>query len=65
MHDLLLMLAIKLRVLLSDEGGQDMIEYALLVALIAFGSTATMSAISTAVSNVFTQIGSTITNATA
>ena len=42
MKDNLLKLAIKMRILL-DEEGQDLIEYALVVALIAFAATAGMS----------------------
>ena len=45
-------LSIKLRTQLSDEQGQDLIEYALLAALIAFGSTATMTFRSAAASAV-------------
>jgi pilus assembly protein Flp/PilA len=55
----------RLRDLLRHEGGQDMVEYALVVALIAFGATAGMSkvatAIKTAFSNVSTQLGTDIT----
>jgi len=55
----------KLRELLTREAGQDMVEYALVVALIAFGATAGMSkvatAIKTAFSNVSSQLGTDIT----
>jgi len=51
--------------LVRHEGGQDLVEYALVIALIAFGATAGMrkvaSGITTAFSNVSTQLGNDIT----
>lgn len=64
MNDKLLMLSIKLRTLLSDEQGQDLIEYALVVALIAFGATAAMTTLSSDINNAFLNIGSKLTSAT-
>jgi pilus assembly protein Flp/PilA len=46
--------------LLLDEEGQDLIEYALVVALIGFAATAGMSSLATALNNAFTNIGSTL-----
>ncbi|HTW45102.1 MAG TPA: Flp family type IVb pilin [Acidobacteriaceae bacterium] len=60
MKDKLLMLSIKLRTLLSDEQGQDLIEYALLVALVAFGATAGMSTLAAAINKAFSQVGTTL-----
>jgi len=60
MNDKLLKLSIKLRTLLSDEQGQDLIEYALVVALIAFGATAAMSTLSADINNAFLGIGNTL-----
>ena len=60
MKDLLINLSVKLQLLkdkLKEENGQDLIEYALVVALIAFGATAAMSALSTSISTAFTNIG--------
>jgi pilus assembly protein Flp/PilA len=57
MKDNILMLSIKLRTLLSDEQGQDLIEYALLVALVAFGATAGMSTLATAINGAFSSVG--------
>ena len=57
MNDMLLKLSIKLRTMLSDEQGQDLIEYALVVALIAFGATAAMSTLSSDINTAFTKIG--------
>ena len=64
MKDKILMLSIKLRTLLSDEQGQDLIEYALVVALIAFGATAALSTLSTDIAGAFTNIGTKLTSAT-
>jgi pilus assembly protein Flp/PilA len=48
--------------LLLDEQGQDLIEYALVVALIAFSATAGMSTLATAINNAFSGIGTTLTS---
>jgi pilus assembly protein Flp/PilA len=61
MKDKLLQLAIKMRVLL-DEEGQDLIEYALVVALIAFAATAGMSSLATAINTAFAGIGTTLSS---
>jgi pilus assembly protein Flp/PilA len=60
MNDNLLNLAIKMKALL-DEEGQDLIEYALVVALIAFAATAGMSSLAIAINNAFSSIGTTLT----
>ncbi|MGC2163722.1 MAG: Flp family type IVb pilin [Silvibacterium sp.] len=62
MNDKLLMLSIKLRTLLSNEEGQDLIEYALVVALIAFGATAAMKTLSADINNAFSGIGTTLSS---
>jgi pilus assembly protein Flp/PilA len=49
--------------LLKDESGQDLIEYALVVALIAFAATAGMSTLAGDINSAFTKIGSRLTNA--
>lgn len=43
---------------LADETGQDLVEYALVVALIALGATASMSSLATSFSTAFSSIGS-------
>lgn len=62
MNTVLLKLYIKFQDLASREEGQDLVEYALVVALIAFGATAGMKALAngmnTAFSNVSTKLGS-------
>ena len=47
----------KLYLLLQDERGQDLIEYALVVALIALAATAGMSTVATDINQAFTNIG--------
>jgi pilus assembly protein Flp/PilA len=59
MKDKLLKLAIKMQDLLNEEG-QDLIEYALVVALIGFAATAGMSTLATALNTAFGQIGTTL-----
>jgi pilus assembly protein Flp/PilA len=59
MKDKFLKLAIKIQVLLNEEG-QDLIEYALVVALIGFAATAGMSSLATALNTAFGNIGNTL-----
>jgi len=44
----------------KDEGGQDLVEYALAAGLVAVAAVAAMPALSTTVSTVFSKIGSII-----
>lgn len=62
MKDKLLKLSVILQILL-DEKGQDLIEYALVVALIAFAATAGMSTLATDINLAFTNIGTKLTGA--
>ena len=48
---------------LSDESGQDMIEYGLIVAFIALGSVATMKGLATSLGTLFGSVGTTLTSA--
>lgn len=50
--------------LASDESGQDLIEYALVAALVGLGAVASMNTLSTAITNAFTSIGTTLTSST-
>jgi pilus assembly protein Flp/PilA len=50
--------------LISDESGQDLIEYALVAAIIALGATASLKTVTTAITGVFKNIASSITSAT-
>ena len=56
MNDMLLKLYVKFQDLKSREEGQDLVEYALVVALIAFGATAGMGALATGINNAFNTI---------
>jgi pilus assembly protein Flp/PilA len=56
MKDMFLKLSVKLQ-LLKDENGQDLIEYALVVALIAFAATAGMSSLATSINAAFGSMG--------
>jgi Flp pilus assembly protein, pilin Flp len=50
-----------LRKLHADESGQDLIEYALVAALIAFGAVVAMQNLSTNINTAFTSIGTKLT----
>ena len=63
MRDLLTKLYVKMQIL-KDESGQDLIEYALVVALIAFAATAGMQVVATDINQAFTQIGTKLTTYT-
>jgi pilus assembly protein Flp/PilA len=56
MKDKLLKLSVMLQILM-DENGQDLIEYALVVAMIAFAATSTMSTLAGDINAAFTSIG--------
>ena len=47
----------------KDESGQDLIEYALVAALIAFGSVATMQTLATNINTAYSKIGSKLESA--
>jgi pilus assembly protein Flp/PilA len=53
----------KLQHLIAGEEGQDLIEYALVVALIAFAATAGMTTLAQDINNAFIGIGTSLTNA--
>jgi pilus assembly protein Flp/PilA len=52
-----------LKSLHNDESGQDLIEYALVAALIAFGAVTAMGNLSTEINSAFSLIGSKLTSA--
>jgi pilus assembly protein Flp/PilA len=56
MKDKLLNLSVMLQIL-KDENGQDLIEYALVVALIAFAATAGMGTLAASINVAFSNIG--------
>jgi pilus assembly protein Flp/PilA len=60
MRNMLTSLYVKLQIL-KDESGQDLIEYALVVALIALAATAGMSSVAANINNAFDKIGAKLT----
>jgi pilus assembly protein Flp/PilA len=58
------MLSIKLQNVLKGEEGQDLIEYALVVALIAFAAVGAMGTLATDINQAFVGIGNKLTAAT-
>jgi pilus assembly protein Flp/PilA len=56
MKDKLLKLSVMLQIL-KDENGQDLIEYALVVALVAFAATAGMASLATSINTAFNHMG--------
>jgi pilus assembly protein Flp/PilA len=62
MNTMLLKMFVKLQDLMSREEGQDMVEYAMVVGLIAFGATAAMKSLSTGIASAFTLISSTLSS---
>ncbi len=49
--------------LLRDESGQDLIEYALVAALIALGATAAMNTLAGSISTAFSTVGTKLSTA--
>ncbi|HUD22569.1 MAG TPA: Flp family type IVb pilin [Acidobacteriaceae bacterium] len=54
-----------LKNLMADESGQDLIEYALVAALVGLGAVASISGLSNSIGNTFNSVGGQLTNATA
>jgi len=57
------MVLIKLRYLLGNQDGQDLVEYALVVALIAFGAVAAMKGLGSEINTAFMTISSDLASA--
>jgi pilus assembly protein Flp/PilA len=64
MKDQLLKLSVKIQMFLMREEGQDLIEYALVVALIAFAATVGMKGLATNINTAFGNIGTQLTTYT-
>ncbi|MGD0733572.1 MAG: Flp family type IVb pilin [Terracidiphilus sp.] len=60
MNNLLIKLYVKLQVLNTHEEGQDLVEYALAVALIAFGAVAGMKALAHGLDTAFNTVSTTL-----
>ena len=52
-----------LKNLMTDESGQDLIEYALVAALVGLGSVAAMGNLATSIANTFNSVGTSLTTA--
>ena len=63
MRTMILASFVRFQNLVSREEGQDLVEYALVVAIIALGATASMSSLASAISNAFGSISSAFANA--
>jgi len=64
MKNVLLRQFVQMQTLLTDERGQDLIEYALVVALIAFAATAGMDTVANKINTAFSNIGNKLTTYT-
>jgi pilus assembly protein Flp/PilA len=54
-----------LKNLMTEDSGQDLIEYALVAALVGLGAVASITALKNSIANTFNSVGSQLTNATA
>jgi len=52
-----------LKSLIAEDSGQDLIEYALVAALVGLGAVTAMKSLSTSIGSAFTGVGSTLTSA--
>jgi pilus assembly protein Flp/PilA len=61
MKDMLLKVFVKMQglkdAMVEDESGQDLIEYALVISLIALAATVSMKSVATAIATAFTSVG--------
>ena len=64
MHDPILYLYLRLKDLIDTEDGQDLVEYALVVGLIAMGAVAAMNGFATTIVTGFTSVGTKVTGYT-
>ncbi len=61
MHSLLTNLCFQARNVLEREEGQDLVEYALVVALVAFGAITGMGFLAAGINNAFSTVATTLT----
>jgi pilus assembly protein Flp/PilA len=54
-----------LKNLITEESGQDLIEYALVAALVGLGAVASMNSLANSIGNTFNGVGNALTNAVA
>ena len=63
MNDYLVRLAIRLRGLIEEQKGQDLVEYALPAGFVAVAAGALLPAISSSISTIFSRMGSVLSTA--
>ena len=63
MNDLMIKMYITLKSVMDREEGQDLVEYALVVALVAFGAITGMKYLSSQINVAFSKIATTLTSA--
>jgi len=63
MNNTLLKLYVKFQELKNSEDGQDLVEYALVVALIAFGATTGMTSLAGGINTAFSNVSSSLVSA--
>ena len=59
-NKLFLSFYVRLQILLNDDGGQDLVEYALLVALVALAAVSGVQHVATAVNKAFGSVSTTL-----
>jgi pilus assembly protein Flp/PilA len=67
MKDLAIRVYVKMQALreaMKDESGQDMVEYAIVMGLIALGATVAMKGLATSIGTGFNNVGTKVTNYT-
>jgi pilus assembly protein Flp/PilA len=64
MKDMVTKLSAKIQTLMMREEGQDLVEYALVVSLIAFAAIAGMGTLANDINSAFSNIGTKLTSAT-
>jgi pilus assembly protein Flp/PilA len=62
MNDLMIRMYVAAKMLMEREEGQDLVEYALVVALIAFGAIAGMQFLATGINQAFSKISVVLTS---
>jgi pilus assembly protein Flp/PilA len=65
MNNLMINLFVKMQTLMNREEGQDLVEYALVVALVAFGATAALKTLGSGLNTAFSSISSTLSSSLA
>jgi len=60
MNNALLKLHVNVQCLMAQDEGQDMVEYAMVAALVALGATAAMKGFATSLSTAFSTVGFTV-----